>query len=206
MAISPRQRSQSHWIESPYRGVGVVGDVDARRGLDPAAGAGEDLAAQGQGDRPVLGPAVPFARDPLDPDLEDALARRDLVAGFEADPLNLVVVDEGPVGAAEVAKLAAGGVDLDDEMIARERRVFRHRAMDEPRTPHDEGIVAIEDERLAPPGPCTTSRITRIASEPVLRSCRRSIILELRRVSPIRPRLFRKFDRKWRIDTPRTRR
>ncbi len=58
---------------------------------------------------------------------------------------------KGPVGAPQVAKVAPGRVDLDEEVVTRKRRVFGHRAMDEPRSAHDERVVAVEHERLPSP-------------------------------------------------------
>src|SRR6185312_14641682 len=85
----------------------------------------------------------------LDPNLEHALPRRDSIAGVEPDPIHSLVVDEGAVRASQVADLATGGVDLDQKVIARECRILRHRAMNEPRTPDDERVGALEGKRSA---------------------------------------------------------
>ena len=127
------------------------GRVRPRRGRDPAAGAADRGLArvhEDRGSRPRRRLDQPR---PLDPDGEDALPGRDPVACPQPDPVDPLVVDERPVGAPQVAQLAPRGHHLDQEVVARQRRVLRHRAMDRPRPPHDERVVAIEDER---PPPC----------------------------------------------------
>ncbi len=82
----------------------------------------------------------------LHADAEDALAGGDHVAGLEPDAVDALVVDEGAIGASQVAELALGRIDLNHEVIAGERHVLRHRAMHVPRAADDEGVVALEDE------------------------------------------------------------
>ena len=85
-------------------------------------------------------------RSLIDPDPEDALARRDHVARGQPNPVHSLIVHERPVRAPQVAQLALRRVDLDHEVIARERHVLRHRAMDEPRSADDERVVTVEHE------------------------------------------------------------
>ena len=85
----------------------------------------------------------------LDLDAKNTLPRRDHVARDQPDPVHSIVIHKRAVGAAQVAQLTLRRIDLNHEVIARESHVLRHRTMHEPRPPHDEGVVALEDERAA---------------------------------------------------------
>ena len=67
---------------------------------------------------------------------------------WQPNPIHPLVVDERAVGASQVAQLALRRIDLNHEVIARQRHVLRHRAMHEPRPPDDERVVTVEDELL----------------------------------------------------------
>src|SRR5438132_1054825 len=75
---------------------------------------------------------------------DDTLARRDDVARVQPDPFHTMVVDECAIGAPQVAKLTQWRIDLNHEVVARQRHILGHRAMHESRTPHDERVVPIE--------------------------------------------------------------
>jgi len=77
---------------------------------------------------------------------KDTLASRDHVTGRKPNAFHALIVDERSVRAPKVSHLTLRRIDLNDEMIARESHVFRHGAMDETRSPNDEGVVPVENE------------------------------------------------------------
>jgi hypothetical protein len=90
----------------------------------------------------------------LDRDAQDGLAPLDQVAVVQVDGADFLAVDEGAVGAAQVHQPATRWVDLGHEVVAREVLVLEWQAeVGVLGAADNEGLVAIEGERLALVGP-----------------------------------------------------
>jgi hypothetical protein len=108
--------------------------IDSSPGRDAAAEAGD------------LGDLVPGL---LDPHHERAGAGDDRVAVAQEHPLgHPQAVDDRAVGAVEVAEVAGRGVELDEEMVARQHLVVAHRDLRLRRPADHQRLVAIEVEFL----------------------------------------------------------
>ena len=138
-------------------GLAVAGDFDRRRRERVAAGAEDRLAVRSKRDvfrRSSRRPSRPRShltdldfRNPFHPHAEKTRTGQNPVARPQTNSIaNPPLVDERPVGAAQVAKLAKRRTDFNQKMIARQCRVFRHRTVNASRTSHDKGVVTIENE------------------------------------------------------------
>src|ERR1700678_3037441 len=85
----------------------------------------------------------------LDLNTENTLSRRDHVTRDQPRAIHSIVIHEGSVGASQIAYFALRWIDLNHEVIARQGHVLRHWTMDEPRPPHNKGVVAFKVKRAA---------------------------------------------------------